>query len=65
MKYINTEDSDDGSYYPHKIITTSKDHTHNVTVATSREWEQHGSDIQTGTQHPLNPGTTNNFSWNN
>lgn len=65
MKYINIEDLHESSCYSYKIIITSKDHTCNITVVTSREQEQHGNDIQTGTQHPLNPGTTNNFSWNN
>lgn len=65
IKYINVEDSNDSSHFPYKKIITSKDHTCNITVTTSREWEQHGNDIQTGTQHPLNPGTINNFSWNN
>ena len=52
MKYINVEDPNDGSHFPYKKIITSKDHTRNITVTTSREWEQHGNDIQTGTSTP-------------
>lgn len=55
MKYINIENSNDGSYYPYKIIITSKDHRCYVTVAKSRDSENHT--VVIFKQEPSTPST--------